>query len=175
MSKKDYYDKIISETVHELLGKKLMLEYAMDSQRMLDKYSEVLHAIVDNLVCICLYPNNPTIPHWKSRIVGLSKKFIDTNIKPKSKNNFADRLKIFNDAMEEVLDEDYSALLNHFKSVSVYYGMKNDPHERLKPYKPYEEAYAENRQHIIDCLSNILSYTAAQDIGKLTTFVRDKI
>jgi hypothetical protein len=115
---------------------------------MTDKFGEVLDAIVDNLVCLCLYPDSQAVNHWRERVPALCKRFVDIDIDPLSKNKVEFRLNCLNEAVVEVLNQDYSAIKNHFKTVSEYYSNRPNQHDILTPYKPYEECYAENAERI---------------------------
>ena len=163
---KDY--DFIEERQNELINSYPIYEMAMKGGRMSDKFGEIIGSIVDNIACICMYPENPTIPHWKERTCGLCKRFIDINIDP-LKNNTPDfRKKCLNKGVIEELDEDYGAVLNHFKSVSIHYSKKDD---KLIPYKPYEQCYNENKEQIDECINSIVKYVAEQDYEGLIEYI----
>ncbi len=164
-------DKIIAEEINSYLSEELICEMAMKPQRMRDKYGEAVGAIVDNLVSICLYPTSPAVPHWKERAHGLCKRFVDIDITPISRNNPKDRLKCLNGAVNEILNDDYSAILNHFKSVTAYYANKPNPHERLTPYKPYQECYEENKNRVEKGIISLTKYIANQDYAGMVNYM----
>lgn len=141
----------------------LLLEMAMSPSRMSDKYGEVIGSIVDNLVSICLYPDNPTVPHWRERAHGLCKRFIDIDITPANKNTYQQRLKCLTSGVIEELDNDYGAILRHFKSVSIYYSKRPNKHDILTPYKPYEQAYRENKERVQNGIIKLTDCIAKQD------------
>ena len=146
-------------------------EMAMKPNKMCDKYGEILGAVVDNLVCICMYPTNPTVPHWRERAHALCKRFVDLNIDPISKNKPDFRYKWLSKAVAEILDEDYSAISNHFKTVSIYYAKKENPRERLVPYKPYEECYKENKDRVKNGVVLLTKYIAEQDYDGMVDYM----
>ena len=169
----DYIDKIITEDINSFLHHKLVCEMAMKPNRMRDKYGEVLDAIVDNLVCICLYPNSISVQHWKERAHGFCKRFVDLDIDPISKNNAGFRWKCFNTAVVEVLNEDFSAIHNHFKTVANFYLNKKDPHDRLIPYKPYEECYKENADRVKNAVLTLTKFVTEQDYNGMVKYMND--
>ena len=146
-------------------------EMGIKQERMSDKYGEIIGNVIDNLICICLYPDNPTVNHWRERASGLCKRFIDLNIDPIKKNTYKNRLNILSKGVEEELDSDYSAILNHFKSVSIYYANRPNKHDRLTPYKPYKDIYKENKDKIISAINEITKLVAAQDYEKLIKYI----
>ena len=164
-------DKIITEEINSYLSEELICEMAMKPQRMRDKYGEVVGAIVDNLVSICLYPTNPTVPHWKERAYGLCKRFVDIDIDPISRNNPEVRLNCSNSAVIETLNDDYSAILNHFKTVTAYYANRPNPHERLTPYKPYQECYEDNKDRVENGIISLTKYIANQDYAGMINYM----
>ena len=166
-----HIDDIISESIKTTVGKWLLCEYGMKPKRMADKFSEVLDAIVDNLVCICLYPNNPAIQHWRERTCGLCKRFVDMDIDPIRKNNPKDRLKYLSISVNEVLNKDFSALKNHFKTVSAYYGNKKNPNERIVPIIPYERSCQENAERIKKCIFALINGIANQDYEAILQYM----
>lgn len=149
-----------------------LLEMGMSASKLSDKYGEVVSSIIDNMVCICLYPDCPTIKHWKERITGLCNRFANMNIDPIKNNTFDYRLKILMVGVVETLDADYGALLNHFKNVSGYYANKKDKHDRLFPYKPYDICYEENKDRIISAIKNVTIYVAEQDLTKISKYMQ---
>ena len=161
---------IIFDSVNRILNEDLITEMAITPSRMVDKYGEAISAIIDNMVCICLYQNNPTIPHWKSKISGLCKRFIDLDINPLSNNKPDYRYRILMKGVYETLNEDYSAILNHFKSTAQYYAKQPKPNTIL-PLKPYQECYQENKEKIEKGIEYITQCVANQDMTALTTFV----
>ena len=161
---------IIFDSVNRILNEDLITEMAIAPSRMADKYGESISAIIDNMVCICLYKNKPTIPHWKSRISGLCKRFIDLDIKPLSNNKPDYRYKILMKGVHETLNEDYSAILNHFKSTAQYYAKQPKPNTIL-PLKSYQECYQENKEKMEKSIEYITQCVAIQDMDALTTFL----
>ena len=143
----------------------------MKPNRMKDKFGEVLDAIVDNLVCICLYPNSQAVSHWRERVPSLCKRFIDIDIDPLSKNNSEFRLNCLNEAVVEILNADFSAIKNHFKTVCMYYAKKQNQHDRLTPYKPYEECYKENADRMKEGVLTIIKFVAEQDYSGLIDYM----
>lgn len=167
----DYIDKTVMDEINSFLQTNLICEMGMKPNRMKDKFGEVLDAIVDNLVCICLYPNSQAVTHWRERAASLCKRFIDIDIDPLNKNNFGFRLKCFNDAVVEILNVDFSAIKNHFKTVCNYYAKRPNQHDRLKPYKPYEECYEENANRVKEGVLTIVKFVAEQDYGGLIDYM----
>ena len=167
----DNIDKIIKEEISSYLSKELICEMAMKPQKMRDKYGEVVGVIVDNLVSICLYPTNPTVPHWKERAYGLCKRFVDIDIAPISRNNPKVRLNCLKGAVIETLNDDYSAILNHFKTVTEYYACRPNPHERLTPCKPYYKCYEENKDRVEKGIISLTKYIADQDYAGMINYM----
>lgn len=161
---------VIFDSVNRILNEDLITEMAISPSRMVDKYGEAISAIIDNMVCICLYQNNPTIPHWKSRISGLCERFIDLDINPLSNNKPDYRYRILMKGVYETLNEDYSAILNHFKSSAQYYAKQPKPNTIL-PLKPYQKCYQENKKKMEKGIEYITQCVANQDMTALTTFV----
>lgn len=164
---------IVTEEINSYLSEELIYEMAMKPQRIKDKYGEVVGAIVDNLVCICLYPNNPATAHWRERAYGLCKRFVDIDIDPINRNNPKYRLKYLNDAVTEILNKDYSAILNHFKTVAAYYANRPNIHERLTPHKPYQECYKENKERVKNGIIALTKYTANQDYEGMINYMNN--
>ena len=161
---------IIALSVSHILNESLICEMGMKASVMTEKYSEVIGVIVDNIVCICLYPDSPTIPHWKSRIVALCDRFIKLNIEPLSKNTTEYRYKTLMKGLFVELDKDYRAIRNHFKSVSTYYALKAKPNT-LVACKPYDECYYENKDRIESAIRQITECVANQNMEELLKFV----
>lgn len=164
---------MVEETVKSSLFEDMIGEMGMKPHKMMDKYSEALHSIVDNLVCICLYPDNPTVPNWKERACGLCKRFIELNIDPIHKNTFDIRMKWLQKAVVEVLDKDYGALINHFKTTSIYYANRPNPHDRLTPYKPYNECYEENKDRVANGVLALTQFIAEQDYNGMQNYMNN--
>ena len=167
----DYIDKIIAEEVDSFLKRELVCEMGMTYNRMYDKFGEVVNPIVDNLVCICLYPNCQAVTHWRERSYSHCKRFVDTDIEPLSNNNYDFRLNCLNEAIVETLNRDFSAIKNHFKSVSKYYANRPNRHDRLTPYKPYEECYVENADRVKNGILTIAQFVAKQDYEGLIEYM----
>lgn len=167
----DKIDRIIKEVIDSYLQDELLCEMAMKPSRMIDKYGEVLGAIVDNLVCICLYPDNPTVLHWRERAYGLCKRFVDIDIDPLKKNNIDFRYECLSKAVVEILNADFSAIENHFNSVSVHYANMSDPHKRLTPTKPVKECYEENKERVKNGVLALTKYVAAQDYAGMIKYM----
>ena len=165
--------EIIKEVTHEVLSEEMLLEFGMKAQRMTDKYGEVLGDVVDNLICICIYPDNLTIPHWKNRAGGLCRRFAEINIEPIKKNTFETRYKALTKAIDEIFDKDFGALKNHFKSIKTYYANRPNTHDRILPYKPIEECYTENKDKIINTIFKMTEFVAKQDYESLILFIND--
>lgn len=165
------FKDFLEERDNEYIESHLLCEMAISPSKMSDKYGEVIGSVVDNLICICLYPDNPTVPHWKERAHGLCKRFIDLNISPANKNTSEFRLKCLSKGVLEELDDDYGAILNHFKSVSVYYSKKSNPHDRLTPYKPYKEAYEENKEKVKEGIVSLTKFVAEQDYDGMVEYM----
>lgn len=163
------YD-IFEEDYYNIMNNPLY-EMSISSKRLYNKFSEVVGNIIDNLICICLYPNNPTVPHWKERSYGLCQRFIDINLD--NKNTFNNRYKILNKAVIECLDNDYKALLNHFKNVSIYYANRPNIHDRLTPYKSYQDVYNENKDRVVIGILKIIEYVAYQDYEGLIQYMNN--
>jgi len=169
----DKIDKIVKEEIDSYISSNMIFEYAMKPFRMMDKYGEVVGAIVDNLVAICLYPDNPAVPHWRERAYGLCKRFVDIDLIPDRKNTTEYRMKTLSKSLTEVLNEDYSSILNHFKTVSEYYQNRPNPHERLILDKPYSEYYIENKERIENGIVRLTEYVASQDYAGMIQFMND--
>lgn len=153
---KDYIiDDIVSES-------QLLIEMGMKAAKMSDKYSEKVGSIADNLICVCLYPDNPTIPHWKNRAKGFCREFTDTDIVPLSSNKEETRYKYLYKGLTERLNNDFSALYKRCKSIIAYY-IKKDKHEQLVPYKPLDECYPEIFNKLKDTLIKLTELIAKQD------------
>lgn len=60
-------------------------EMAMIPGSFTDKFGEGVSVITDNLVAICLYPDNPTVHHWRDRAGALCRRFTTVDITPRSK------------------------------------------------------------------------------------------
>lgn len=139
--------------------------------KMSDKYSEIIGWITDNLVFVCLYPKNPAISKWKERTKALCKRFIDTSINHVSKNRTELRLKYLNNGVYMTLDENYIAIYNHFKSTSIHYANRPESYGRLTPYKPYDEAYEENKERVKHGIISLTKFIAEQDYSKVVDYI----
>lgn len=150
----------------------LMLdETAIKPSLFADRYSEVLDMVVDYLVCICLYPNNPSLPRWKERVYWLCKRFAGLNITPAHKNTNDYRIECLNKAVVEVLDEDFGALFNHFKSVIAYYANRPNS-QNPTPYKPYTECYEEQKNRVKNGIIALTRYVAEQDYDGIIKYIK---
>ena len=145
----------------------------MDRSTLSDKYGEVIGAILDNLVAICLYPNNPTIPHWKSRAMGLCQRFVNIDMVPLSNNNYEKRKDALEHGVYVELNPDYSAIKNHIKSVAAYYSNRSNEQDRLYPTMKVEKCYEEYTPILIKAIKTITEYVALQDNASLTKFVEN--
>lgn len=123
------------------------------------------------LVSICLFPICPKVPHWKELSYNLCERFAYVDIDPVSKNNPEYRHSCLNDAVIEILDEDYGAILNHFKSVTAYYANRPTPHERLTPYKPYQKCYEENKDRVISAIISLTKHIASKDHAGIKNYM----
>ena len=121
-----------------------------------------------------MYPDDPTVEHWKSRAYGLCKKYTELNIDPLSKNNYQSRLKILMNGVEEILDPDYGAIENHFKTVKAYYDSRPKPHERLKPYSGWKENHANDVERVKSGIITLTEYTAKQDYESMINYMMDE-
>lgn len=164
-------DGTITETLDSFLNEELICEFRMKPKRMIDKYGDILDPIVDNLVAICLYPTHQTTTHWRERSYSLCARFANIDIDPIRNNTYEFRLKCLNKAVVEILNKDFSAIRNHFKSVSVYYAKKENPHERIYPYKPYNECYEENKEKVKAGIIAITEFVAKQDYNGLMEYM----
>ena len=164
-------NSIIHEELHHYLTKELLKEYKWTSKEMTDNYSDILCAIVENLVCLCLYPSDRTVPHWKGRIIGFCTKLATTNIKPNNKNTPSERLTVLQKGVEKSLDDDYGALAYHFKDVANFYATKENPHQRLKPYKPWNECYEENKDKVINAIKVLTELIAFKNSEQIREFI----
>lgn len=158
----------IDEAINRFLSEQEITELAMKPDKMSDKYGEVVSAIIDNLVSICLYPKDATVSHWRGRIYSLCKRFIDLDIKPK--NTVKIRYNALIKGVKETLNDDYSAILNHFKSVSEYY-FSQPKEKRLIPIKEYNECYKDNKEKIINAIQYITKCVAEQNTKELISFM----
>lgn len=164
------YDDFLQERDDNLLMTPVF-EMAVAPKKMSDKYGEVVGSIADNLICICLYPDNPTVPHWKERTHGLCKRFIDLDINPNNKNTSENRLKCLMKGVVEELNEDFSALRSHFRTVSIYYSSRPNPHDRLTPVKPYQTICDENFDRVVESIKTITGFVSEQDYEGLIEYM----
>lgn len=164
-------DKILDEVFDSFFKDELICEMAMKPGKLSDKYGEVVGAIVDNLVCICLYPDNMAVTHWGERSYGLCKRFVDIDVDPISKNKSEFRYKCLYKAVVEILNTDFSAIKNHFKSVSIYYANRPNPHERLIPQQSVEECYEENKERIKNGILMLTRFVAEQDYESIINYM----
>ena len=166
---KDYIDYIIEESINKIL----LTEMGMDATKFADKYGEILDVLVDNLVSITMYPNSQAVPHWRQRVGALVKRFINLDINPKHRNKENYRLALLQSAVTETLNSDYSAIKNHYKSISAYYARPNNPNGILTPYAPYSVCYDEQKDSIINAVNKISDFVAKQDYESLLAFMED--
>lgn len=157
-------DIMLSET-------QMIFEMGMKASKMSDKYSEKVGSIADNLICICLYPDNPTIPHWRNRAKGFCREFTDTDIVPLSNNKDNIRYKCLYQGLIERLNPDFSALYKRCKSIIAYYEKKKDKHKQLKPYKPLDECYFEFFDKLKDTLIKLTQLIAQQDFSSIIDII----
>lgn len=165
--------QIANRFFDSIRNKEIISEMPISQKDMAEKYAEVIGVVVDNLVCICLYPSSPTVSHWRERACGLCKRFVDLNISPLKKNNSEFRYRCLNKALMSELDADFGAVANHFRSVSAYYAKKADPKERLFPYKPYDKAYGENKERIENAVIALTRYVAEQDYSGMIDYMEN--
>lgn len=159
--------------VYDTPHKGQLNELGMDRSTLSDKYGEVIGAIVDNLVAICLYQDNSTVPHWKSRAMGLCQRFVNIDMVPLSNNNYKKRKKALEHGVSVELNHDYSTIKNHIKSVAAYYAHRSNEQDRLYTTKNIEECYEEYMPILIDAVKTITEYVAQQDNASLTTFIEN--
>ena len=145
----------------------------MKPGKLMDKYSEALHAIVDNLVCICLYPDAPMVSYWKESVWVLCKRFIALNMDPIHKNTFDIRMKWLKKAVVEVLDKDDGALINPFKTTSIHYANRPNPRDRLTPCNPYEACYEANKDRVKNGVLALTQFIAEQDCEGMLNYMNN--
>lgn len=162
---------VIRESVENILHENsLITEMAMPAAKMSDKYGEVVSSIIDNMACICLYPNNQAVTHWRNRVPALCKRFIDLDIDPLSNNTPDYRYTVLMNGVIETLNENYGAILNHFKTVATYYASRPKP-DTIRPIKDYNICYQENAERMEHGIKEITKFVANQDIVSLTDFI----
>ena len=162
---------ILDEVFDSFLNEELIYEMAMKPGRLSDKYGEVVGAIVDNLVSICLYPDNAAVAHWRERSYGLCKRFVDIDVDPISKNKVKYRYNYLYKAVVEILNTDFSAIKNHFKTVSIYYANRPDQHERLIPKQSPEDCYEENKERVKNGIITLTKFVAKQDYEGMINYM----
>lgn len=170
---KEMINDIISEELYHYLNKELIVEFGMNGDKFGEVYFDVLNAIVENLVSICLYPDNPTVPHWRGRAAGLCKKLCNTDLVPLKRNKADIRFKILKKQIVIALNQDYSALENHFKSINSYYSHRDNPHDNLIPYVPWNQAYEENKGRVVNAINVLTNLIAEQDYDRIKEFMND--
>lgn len=172
-SRLDKLKEIVIQEVNSYFNNELLLEYGMKASKFMAKYEEVLSRISDNLICICIFPNNPTVPHWQERAAGLCHRFADIPIEPLKNNKTEIRLKYLNKAVAEIFNKDFSALLNHFKRVMVYYANRPDPHERIISDKTYEECYNMYKEKVAEGIITLTRLVAEQNYEEILNYMRN--
>lgn len=155
------FDDVFEELEVELIETRMCSSAYLSPAETSDLYGYVLNFIVNNLISICLYPNNPNITHWKERIKRLCCRFIDLRPEPLYKVAIEHLLKDLTRGIYQELNVDYGNLLNRFKTVSEYNLNRYNSSDMLKPYKPYKEAYEDNKEKVIECV-NSLTYSIAR-------------
>ena len=68
-------------------------------------------------------------------------------------------------------NNDFGALINHFKTVEAHYRNRPNPHDRLFLDKSYQEAYEEHKDKIANVLLIITEMVADQYGEGLEKFV----
>lgn len=170
---KDKIKEIVIQEVNSYFENELLLEYGMKADKFIDKYGEVLSRISDNLICICIFPDNPTVSHWQERAAGLCHRFADLDIDPLKNNKTEKRLKYLNKAVTEIFNRDFSALLNHFKRITVYYANRSNPHERIISDKTYEECYNMYKDKVIEGIVILTRFVAEQNYDGILQYMRN--
>lgn len=165
------FTDMVEEIISESLTASMLTELGMDKGKLSDKYGEVIGAVSDNLICLCLYPGSQAVAHWKSRIPALCERLLFMNLIPSRTNKPEYRFKILWKGVTETFDEDFGALLNRFKGIDGYYKARPNQHDRLTPVKPYKVCYEENRAWIEEALKAITEYVAKQDMEGLRSYV----
>lgn len=164
----DYLDHI-----EESINSVLLSEMRMKASKFSDKYGEIMGPLVDNLVAIAMYPNSHAIQHWKQRAGSLVKRFVDLDIDPITQNCEENRLRILQRGVVEALNADYSAVKNHFKSVSEYYSNSNNQNGVMTPYAQYDICYEEQKDRIFNAIDAITKSVAKQDYESILTFMNN--
>lgn len=142
------------------------------SRHFSDKYFDVLDIIVDNLVNICLYPDCAKIPEWKEETRKLCERKMKLDIGQEAQNTPENRLMWLNKAVADALNDDFSALRNHFKSQCIVYTHHLNPDDNLTPYKPWEVAYEENKERVRSAVRDITKFIASKDADSLVELIK---
>lgn len=143
------------------------------SRHFADKYFDALGIIVDNLVNICLYPDCTKIVAWKEETRALCENIMKLDIGQESKNTTDNRLKWLSKAVADALNDDFSAIRNHFKSQSIYYTHNSNPDDNLTPCKPWEAAYEESKGRVETAVKALTRFVAAKDADALADFIKN--
>lgn len=164
------HNDFLVEQQEELIAENdAFLEMSICVSEMTDRYMDAVGYIADNLICICLYPEAPAIPRWKSLTCGLCKRFVEWEFKPD--NSSEHRLRCLKKAVSTVLNYDYGAILYHFKDLTVYYANQPAMNDRLIPYKPYMEAYEENKDRVMKGIITLTKLIAEQNYNKIVKYM----
>ena len=170
---KNKIKEIVIQEINSYFDNELLLEYGMKGNRFMDKYGEILGNIAENLICICIFSDNPTVPHWQERAAGLCHRFADIDIDPLKNNKTEKRLKYLNKAVTEIFNKDFSALLNHFKRVTVYYANRPNPHERIISDKTYKECYDLYKNKVVEGIITLTHLVAEQNYEGILDYMRN--
>lgn len=162
-------EKIIRETINEVLHGSFLLEFSEKKNEFMTKMSEKIYPIIGNLVSIKMYPNSLALKHWREQIVVLSSYGLKTKIKPSSNNNPQYRKKCLTVMLEHYFQQKNNDLLNAFRDVAEWYYNK-PKNERMIPYIPYNECYERHKDEIMEALEIIMGFIAEQNKEGLKNF-----
>lgn len=136
-------------------------------QQLSDAYFDALFEIVDSLVCICYYPASIDVERWRARAIELCQWIADIEITPAEDDIFKYRHQSLYKAVDEVLDSDYGALQNHFKSTYAELVHKHPGFPpRLSPEECYEK-YHRALSYMMNCLIDAISFRDSEYINRI--------
>ena len=167
------YNSVDEMNATEYFTSDLICELGQTKHRMFDKYSEIVGAIAENLICICIYPDNPTVNHWRGRAAGLCKQFAQINIEPIKNNTYNYRYKALYAAVVEIFDADFAALKYRFTGVDAYYSKRPDVHERLTTCKPIKKCYELYKDKVISGIKTLTDLIAKQDYPAILDYMNE--
>lgn len=155
-----------------VLNEELLLEMGMKRGKFSDKFGEIVGELSNDLISICIYPNNTAINHWKGCAIGLCEKFISQDIDPRKSNTEEIRKECLTNGLYETLNEDFSALLKRFEGVITKYSRKTG-NEKLTPILPLEEAYRKFKPIISSVLLILVDEIAKQNFEGVRTAIEN--